>query len=272
MRTAVTVVLIISYSLIALHAEDRPSFQVTRTTEPPKIDGILNDDVWKQEPLPLGDWIAYNPLRGGRTELRTEVRVAYDDRYIYFAFHCFDTEPDKIRTTISRRDTAFSDDWVAMSLDSAGTGQTAYHLFVNPSGVRMDALNTSASGEQFEADLLWESAGKVTADGYVVEIRLPLQTIRFSGGAQVRMGILFFRKISRTGVSYSWPEMAPGEWVFDNPAHLVFNNLKQPHLLEILPSITYGVSQTRAAPDRWNSAVNKVDVGVSAKYGITSSI
>ncbi len=243
-----------------------------RATEPPKIDGILDDEVWKQSPLPLGDWISYNPLRGGKAEMRTDVRIAYDDRNIYFAFHCFDTEPDKIRTTISRRDTAFNDDWIAMSLDSAGTGQTAYHLFVNPSGIQMDALNTSASGEQFEADLLWDSAGKITDDGYIVEIRLPLQTIRFKGGDQVRMGILFFRKISRTGVSYSWPEMAPGQWVFDRPAHLIFSNLKQPRLLELLPSVTYGISQTRAAQDRWNPAINKADVGLSGKYGITSNV
>src|SRR4029079_8036319 len=203
---------------------------------------------------------------------RTDVRIAYDDRYIYFAFHCFDNEPDKIRTTISRRDTAFNDDWIAMSLDSAGTRQTAYHLFVNPRGVQMDALNNSASGEQIEADLLWDNAGKITDDGYVVEIRLPLQTIRFSGGDQVRMGILFFRKISRTGVSYSWPEMLPNQWVFDNPGHLIFDNLKQPRLIELLPSITYGISQTRNAAGAWDPANNKADVGLSAKYGITSNI
>ena len=273
MRKIVLIILLCQFAALSLHAEKPPDFQVRRAAVPPKIDGILNDDIWQQEPLPLGEWVSYNPIRGSKTDLfRTEVRVAYDDRYIYFAFHCFDKEPDKIRTTISRRDTAFSDDWIAMSLDSAATGQTAYHLFSNPSGIQMDALNTSASGEQFEADLLWDSAGKITDDGYVVEMRIPLQTIRFSGGETVRMGILFFRKISRTGVSYSWPEMPPGQWVFDNPAHLVFSNLKQPPLIELLPSITYGINQTRAPSNQWNPAVHKVDVGLSGKYGITSNI
>jgi hypothetical protein len=119
---------------------------------------------------------------------------------------------------------------------------------------------------------LWDSAGKITDDGYTVEIRLPLQTIRFSGGDQVRMGIVFFRKISRTGVSYSWPEMLPNSWVFDNPGHLIFDNLKQPRLIELLPSITYGISQTRKAAGAWSPANNKADVGLSAKYGITSNI
>ena len=187
-------------------AQDRTEFHVSRAAQPPKIDGVLDDEACQlQAPLPLGDWISYNPLRGDTmsADFRTEVRIAYDDRNIYFAFHCIDPEPGKIRTTVSRRDTAATDDWIALSLDSAATGQTAYHLFVNPSGSQMDALNTTASGEQFDADFVWYAAGKLTSDGYVIEIQLPLQSVRFSGGDGVKMGVLFFRKISRLGVSYS---------------------------------------------------------------------
>ncbi len=255
-----------------IHGQSRPEFHVSRTTASPTIDGHLNDEAWRGEPLDLVDWVSYNPLRGERAEWRTDVRIVYDDRNIFFAFHCFDPEPDRIRTTISRRDNAFNDDWMALSLDSAGTGQTAYHLFSNPSGIQMDALNTSASGEQFEVDLLWDSAGTITDDGYVIEMRVPLQTIRFSGDDEVRMGILFFRRISRTGVSYSWPEMLPGQWVFDRPGLLVFNDLSQPQLVEVLPSITYGISQTRATPTQWNDALQKGDIGLSGKFGITSNI
>ena len=134
--------------------------------------------------MTFDQWMSYNPVRGDKMPeiFRTEVRITYDDRNIYFAFHCFDNEPDKIRTNVSRRDSAFSDDWIAMSLDSAGTGQTAYHLFSNPSGSQMDAINTSASGEQFDADMVWYSVANTTSDGYVVEVQVPLQTLRFTGG------------------------------------------------------------------------------------------
>jgi hypothetical protein len=272
MRTAICfLALVVLAGLPAAHAQSPREFQVSRVSAPPVIDGDLGDEAWAGNPLDLDQWVTYNPHRGEKVPLRTDVRIRYDDRNIYFAFHCFDDEPDKIRTTVSRRDSVFNDDWIALSLDSAGTGQTAYHLFINPSGVQMDALNTS-SGERFEADVLWDSAGKVTSDGYVVEVRLPLQTVRFSGGDAVKMGLVFFRRISRSGISASWPEMAPGQWVFDRPAHLIFNNLKQPPLIELLPSVTYGVSQARATPDRWDDADRKGDFGVSGKYGITSNI
>lgn len=274
MKRGFTITVLVLSLAGALEAQTQSDFQVTRAAQPPVIDGVLEDEVWKREALPLGEWLSYNPNRGDKmpVELRTEVKIAYDDRNIYLAIHCFDHEPAKIRTTISKRDSAFNDDWIAISLDSAGTGQTAYHLFVNPSGVQMDALNTSASGEQFDADVVWYSVGKVVDNGYVVEIQLPLQTLRFSSGDQVRMGLVFFRKISRMGVSYSWPPMAPGQWVFDQPAHLLFANLTQPRLVELLPSVTYAVNQDRGAAERWNPADNDTNVGASGKFGITSNI
>jgi hypothetical protein len=250
--------------------------RVERAAHPPKIDGVLDDEVWtKVAPLPADEWVSYNPIRGDRmaNDYRTEARVAYDDRNIYFAFHCFDIDPTQIKTSVARRDSSFSDDWIALSLDSAGTGQTAYHLFSNPSGSQMDAINTSASGEQFDVDVVWFSVAKVTGDGYVVEVSVPLQTLRFSGGDQVRMGLVFFRKVSRIGMSYAWPEMLPGQWVFDRPSHLVFDNLKPRRLVELLPSVTYGVNQSRdlAAP-QWSAADSEPNFGGSGKLGITSAI
>jgi hypothetical protein len=262
-------------SCASAQAQEPAGFRVVRVPEPPKIDGVLDDAEWAQvPPMPTDGWASYNPNRGDKmpAEYRTEVRVTYDDRNIYFAFHCFDNEPSKIRTNVAKRDSAFNDDWFALSLDSAGTGQAAYHLFTNPSGSQMDALNTSASGEQFDADMVWYSAAQTTSDGYVIEVQIPLQTLRFRGGDQVRMGLVFFRKVSRIGVSYAWPEMLPGQWVFDRPSHLLFSNLKPRRLVELLPSVTYNISQERASAERFAPADDKYNFGVSGKLGITSGI
>src|SRR5215471_8797856 len=126
-RRALTIVLFALLAAARASAQDRPEFHIERAAQPPKLDGVLDDEVWQQQPLDLGEWLSYNPNRGDRisAEFRTEVRVAYDDRNLYFAFHCIDSEPDKIRTTVSRRDNVFNDDWVGLSLDSNSTGQTS---------------------------------------------------------------------------------------------------------------------------------------------------
>ena len=72
-------------------------------------------------------------------------------------------------------------------------------MMVNPSGVQADMLQTNSGGEDASPDWVWDSAGRVGATGYAVEIRLPLQSIRFRGGDVARMGVLFWRRVSRTG-------------------------------------------------------------------------
>ena len=96
----------------------RPELRARAAAIPPKLDGVLDDEVWAGAPLPLDAWVSYNPMRGEAAIQRTSVWVGYDAEAIYIAFRCFDTEPEKIKTTISRRDTAWNDDWVAVSLDS----------------------------------------------------------------------------------------------------------------------------------------------------------
>ena len=80
---------------------------------------------------------------------------------IYIAFRCDDPEAARIKTSITRRDNIWSDDWVGLSLDALGTGQVAYHMMVNPSGVQLDMLQTNSGGEDPSPDWVWDSAGRV---------------------------------------------------------------------------------------------------------------
>jgi hypothetical protein len=189
--------------------------------------------------LPLTEWLTYNPLNGEKMVQQTEVRAAYDDRYLYFAFHCVDPEPGKVRSTISRRDNMFNDDWVGLSLDSVGNGQSSYDLFINPSGVQGDVLTTPSAGENSAPDFVWDSAGQRTPEGYDVEIRVPLTTIRSRAGPDVRMGILFWRGVSRLGMSASWPIVPAGKSFIEQHAAMVLHDLKRPLTLEVTPSATY---------------------------------
>jgi len=193
----------------------RPAIEPVRVTSAPAIDGVLEDEAWAAALLPLTEWLTYNPLNGDRIAQTTEVRAVYDDRFLYFAFHCVDPEPDKVRSTLSRRDSMWNDDWVGMSLDSVGNSQSSYDLFVNPQGVQADVLTTPSAGENSAPDFVWQSAGRRTAEGYDVELRLPLTSFRFKSGDVVKMGVLFWRRVSRLGVSVSWPDVPAGKSFID---------------------------------------------------------
>ena len=250
----------------------KASLQAVRVQTAPNIDGLLDDDAWRGDSQPTGEWLSYNPLHGDKIPQQTRVWIAYDSKFLYFAFQCDDPDPSRIKTSITRRDNIWADDWVGLSLDALGTGQTSYHLMVNPSGIQLDMINTVAGDEDTSPDYVWDSAGRVNDRGYAVEIRLPLPTIRFKGGDQVRMGILFWRRVSRAGVSVAWPPLEPGKWVFEKHASLTFDHLDSVLTRELIPSATFSWNQGRATPARWEGADGDGDFGFSTKLGLTPTI
>jgi hypothetical protein len=213
---------------------------------------------------------SYNPLHGDRVLQHTTVWTSYDADALYFAFRCDDPEPGNIKTSITRRDNIWQDDWIGLSLDALGTGQQSYHMMVNLSGVRPTCSTAPPAAKTRRPDWIWDSAGRLTATGYVVEIRLPLQSIRFKGGANTSMGILFWRRVSRLGVSVAWPALAPGVWVFERHAALGFSDLRPRPPRELLPSVTYARSETHEPPTGGPSPIERV--GFSGKIGLGPTI
>jgi hypothetical protein len=242
------------------------------TKVPPVIDGVLDDDAWKTGPIVDDIFITYNPHYGDVLPQKTRVWMAHDPDNLYFAFYCHDTEPGKIKTSVTKRDNLWNDDWIGLGLDTGGNRQSLYELFVNPSGMQGDLFNTPASGENGAPDWVWYSQGKIVADGYIVEIKLPLKSIRFKSGENVEMNVLFWRRISRLGLSGSWPALVPGKGMFNSTTTVEFEKLDKQLKLEFLPSITTGSIWDRQSPAAWSDADKSTEFGVSAKYGITSSV
>ncbi len=264
---------VLFFSGAELRAEDgeRPSISPVFRETAPVLDGTIEATEWGSPTLQR-PFITYNPTRGETLPQKTDVWVAYDQNNIYIAFRCHDTEPKKIKTSVTRRDHMFSDDWVGLSLDALGNRQSSYDLFVNPNGIQGDILTSAVSGEDMSPDFVWESAGSVHADGYEVELKIPLRNIRFKSGDSVKMGILFWRRISRLGTSGSWPEIKMGEGIFNVHAQAVFHDLNAPIILEVLPSFTYGGQADRVSDKEWSGYDRQPDFGVGIKYGLTSAV
>ena len=87
------------------------------TTVPPNIDGVPNEPEWNLAE-PVSDFFQREPDNGQPGSERTEVRMLYDDEALYFAFYCYDSEPNKIMALDLRRDSRMNtDDTIAVGLD-----------------------------------------------------------------------------------------------------------------------------------------------------------
>ena len=238
--------------------------------KPPVVDGILDEAIWKSAPTIIEDLITLTPAYGEIMPKKTNIWVAYDKENLYFAFKCFDDEPDKIKTSTTKRDNIWTDDIIGLILDTSNNRQEAYEFYVNPNGIQGDLYIVSSSEDQ-EPDWVWNSAAKIVEDGYTAEIHIPLINIRYTDGKDVKMGLMIVRVISRLGLQGTYPAYPPGKGILESMSTIEFDELARQQKIEILPSVTYSSIWDRQTPENWSDPDDKAELGVSAKYGLSSS-
>ena len=140
------------------------------------IDGKLDDEIWKSAVV-LKDFYQVQPGDNIAPSKPTEVLLGYDSRFLYVAFHCYD-EPDKVRASISKRDNIWNDDYVGILFDTFNDKRKAYEFNFNPLGIQADGIWTDGQGEDFSLDIVVESKGMLTNDGYTIEVAIPFKSIR----------------------------------------------------------------------------------------------
>jgi len=266
-----TILLIIAvFTLTATLFSSNP-LQPLRTDAPPKIDGRLDDLIWKTAPS-VTAFKTYHPDFGIDLPERTIVYMAYDRENLYFGFKCCDSQPDKIKASISRRDTIRPDDWICINLDSFNDQQSLYALYINPLGIQTDSRYASGR-EDFSQDFVFFSAGQIDEEGYVVEVQIPFKSIRFANKQTVEMGVIFERRISRISTQGTYPALSPEKGMFflTQMKSMVMHDIKHYTLLELLPAVTLNQRQYAEEGDL-NITDRFSDLSLTAKYGITSKL
>lgn len=258
-------------SCISISLQANEPIVPVKTSTPPKIDGILDDECWQNQE-PLTNFISFIPDFGKTLADKTYAYTSYDEENLYFAFRCLDSEPDKIKVTMDARDNIQQDDWVCINLDSFNDQQGLYALYANPLGCQMDSRFSSGM-EDFSVDMVWYSEGRITEEGYTVEIRIPLKSIRFAKKEVVQMGVFFERYQSRTNTHVSVPELDPEQgYAFMGQLNTIeYTGVKHYTLLELLPAVTYSAKNAQE-DGSFQSIERKPDVSLTAKYGITSQL
>ena len=79
------------------------TYTTMRVTTPIKIDGILNDEGWKNIPV-ANDFIQLDPTEGNPVTQKTEVRITYDNVAVYVSAMMYDNAPDSILHELGLRD------------------------------------------------------------------------------------------------------------------------------------------------------------------------
>ncbi|HYO90218.1 MAG TPA: carbohydrate binding family 9 domain-containing protein, partial [Pyrinomonadaceae bacterium] len=180
---------------ITLPPEKAQPVHIVRFDKPPAIDGKLDEEVWKSAAV-FKDFYQFRPGDNIAPSQPTEVLMGYDAKFLYFAFKAHD-EPGKVRATIAKRDQIFDDDTVGMYLDTFNDQRRAFIMIFNPFGIQADGIFTEDQGEDYSFDLVMESKGAVTDDGFTVEVAIPFKSLRYEAGKGKQWGVHFLRQIKR---------------------------------------------------------------------------
>ena len=203
-------ILCLIISLCSIVAQDRPEVVATRTELTIKVDGLLDEPVWATI-KPITEFVQRLPLDGGEPTEKSEMRVAFNNNFIYFGFTFFDSEPEKVRATIlNRGGWIHRDDKLEIALDTYHDRRNAYLFEMNPLGTQDDALITDENRpglDEWAWDGVYISEGKVTDFGWVLEVAIPWTTLRFPNKDELTMGLAIKRYINRKNESVIWPHI-----------------------------------------------------------------
>ena len=257
-----------SGALQAIHASVLPP-----EVAPPTIDGRLDEALWQQV-LPVSDFWKMRPVDNEPASTRTEVFVSYDRHSLYVAFHCYQ-DSASVRASLATRDNIFADDVVGVFLDTFHDHRHGYLLFVNPLGIQADGITAVGADDDYSIDLVWTSAGRRTADGYVVELAIPFRSLRFANQAVQTWGIAFPRLVPSKTEQDIYPRVdVDNNCLLCQTAELVgLTGIKPGRTVELLPAVTGRQGGARGDYDApFRAGATLVDVGVGVKYGLTSNL
>jgi hypothetical protein len=233
----------------------------------PRIDGLLDDEIWQ-----LGEWhgdfTQQQPRGGAKGTENTWVKVLFDRSSLFVAIVCQDSEPEKIRDILDRRD-ALSGDMTGIAIDSYFDKRTAFEFNLSAAGQKIDLKHLGDYLWDFNWNAVWDGATSLNDTAWIAEMKIPFSQMRYANNEEHTWGMHVWRWISRKYEEDQWqyiPKEAPAMvYLFGELKGI--NHIRGSRQVEFLPYVLSSVEK-QAAKDQFDPL--KFNGGIDAKVGISS--
>jgi hypothetical protein len=176
---------------------DDPPIEIRRAAGEIQVDGELEDPGWEGASR-VETWYEVRPGDNVEPKVDSVGYLAYDDHFLYAAFEFQDPNPQKIRAPLANRDNVPSfTDYGGVIVDCNNDGRTAQMFLANARGIQYDAISSDAAGEDSAPDFFWDSAARTTPEGWMLEISIPLSSLRYTESDPEQWRILLYRNYPR---------------------------------------------------------------------------
>ena len=266
----------------------KPTYQAASLVEDPVVDGeIINDPVWMGIPA-IENLIQLRPNYGEPVSEKTSIRVAVSQSTFYVAVVCYDSDPENIVVSDSRRDADLNDeDSFLFIIDTYNDNQNGFLFGTNAQGMEYDAQINNEGKGNFNANrqqggviggtnINWDATWKVRSQigdyGWSAEFAIPLRSLRFAAGTNRTWGMNFRRNISKNTETAFWTSLPLG---FDMKrlslaGKLTGLNLQNPGNLKLIPYVLGQVINDKAVSP--SETDTNFEAGADIKYSITPSL
>jgi hypothetical protein len=242
-----------------------------------ELDGELNDIQWQQAKQLELNYVT-RPFENTRPPVSTQVKIFENGVTLYVAFVAQDPNVKNISAFYRDRDGIWSDDLVGIKLDTYNDSRLAYQFFVNPYGIQADSIqNEMTGGESDSWDGIWQSAGKIVAGGYQVEMAIPLRILNFEEGSEHKIWgaelVRYYPRADRLRISNMPLDRNNACNLCQMGSIRGFKQAKQGKNLALIPTLVLGKGQSRDLEEslKWEDSNNQ-EVGLDVKWGITPEI
>ncbi len=244
----------------------------SRATAAPVLDGKTDDPAWQTAQV-IDQFLQYQPKKGVEPRFKTEVRVTYDDKYIYILGRMYDPAPDSIVSLLSRRDVRTASEQLKIVIDSYHDRRTGFEFCVNPAGVKRDYYVYDDTNEDPTWDGIWDVATRIDSVGWVAEFRIPFSQLRFGNSSDHTFGLLVVRDIGRTSERISWPLLDNDKQGYISQLGELsgIRELAAVRRLEVTPYVVTK-NETRATTTSSFNHPQSVSAGADLKYGLSSNL
>ncbi len=181
---------------------------IKKTSSAIDLDGVLDEAAWQEAEMSDGFWQNF-PMDTSRSVALSEVRLAYDDKFLYVGVKCYATTEGNYYVTPSlRRDfRGPGNDQFSFIIDPFRDQTTAFIFGINPYGVQREGLISNGGASQEDFDLSWDnrwfSAAQRYEDYWIAEFAIPFKTLRYKEGS-TEWNIQFYRLDSHTNERSTW--------------------------------------------------------------------
>ena len=180
-----------------------PQITIQKTADAPVIDGVLDDETWKNATL-VTEFYQLDPVAGANPSEVTEAYLAYDSDMLYVGARLYDREPEAIVAIQMREDEEMlNGDVFTIAIDSMLDRKNAFVFTINALGTKGDARIENNSIFRFEWDGIWYGAATWDEQGWTAEFAIPFKTLSMDADAPA-WGLELERYIRRRNEFVTW--------------------------------------------------------------------